>query len=172
MGAGKSTVGRMLADRMDLPFYDLDKCIEQQEGQSIPEIFEAEGEKGFRRREQQALLDVIREKKGVVALGGGTLQNQHLLDHLKVNGLLVYVSVPLDTILDRIGGDTGRPLLVDEKGAPKPHSVLGHELQELYEQRKPYYEQAEVTIHADRYNSPPVLVAHLLKKIRYHVALH
>lgn len=172
MGAGKSTLGQALAAQMDLPFNDLDDYIEQQAGRPVPEIFDQEGEQEFRKAERRALLAVIRSRKGIIALGGGTLQNQHLVDHVKVNGLLVFLDVPIDTILDRIAGSTHRPLLLDEDGALKSRERLREELQALYEQRRPLYEQAEVTLQAEQYNSLEERVGALLKKIRYHVALH
>ena len=172
MGAGKSTVGRALADKLEMPFWDLDDFIEDQAGQSIPAIFEAAGEQGFRRREQSAVLDIIRQKKGVIALGGGTLQSQHLLDHIKVNGLLIYINTPMDEIIARISGDENRPLLLDEEGNMKSESELEKDLQQLYDERLPFYEQAEITIESTRFDDQEELVQSLVKKIKYHVALH
>ncbi len=172
MGAGKSTIGSALAKGLEQPFHDLDAFIEARAGQTIPAIFEAGGEDGFRRRERAALLDLIRQKKGVIALGGGTLQNQHLTDHVKVNGLLVFIDTPMDVIVNRISGDKNRPMLLDENGEPKPQKVLKEELQHLYNQRFPFYEQAEVAISGADFSAVDNLVEHLLKKIKYHVALH
>lgn len=172
MGAGKSTTGRALARKLEMSFWDIDDFIEEQAGQSIPEIFETEGEQGFRSREQSAVLDIIRQKKGVIALGGGTLQSQHLLDHIKVNGLLVYINTPMDEIIARIAGDENRPLLLDEQGKMRSESELEKDLQELYDQRRPFYEQAEITIKSDEFDDQQQLVDMLVKKIKYHVALH
>jgi len=172
MGAGKSTIGKLLAKKLNLAFYDLDTCIENKANQSIPEIFDKEDEAGFRKKEKVALLDVIRSKKGVIALGGGALQNQHLVDHVKVNGMLVLVDTPIEVIIERISGDENRPLLQDDCGNMKPEAVLKEELQALYKQRYPFYEQAEVTVKTNEYGTAELLTDELVKKIRYHVALH
>lgn len=172
MGAGKSTIGKALAQKLEQDFWDLDDFIEQEAGKPISAIFEQEGEQAFRQKEQAAVLDIIRQKKGVIALGGGTLQNQHLLDHIKVNGLLVFIDTPMDKIISRIEGDKNRPLLLDETGSMKPKTKLKEDLQKLYEKRLPFYEQAEVTVQSTAYETREKLVNGLVKKIRYHVALH
>ena len=74
-GSGKSTIGRLLAARLDLPFTDLDAVIVETDGRSIPQIFAEEGEPGFRAREKQALVDMGALPRHVVALGGGALLN-------------------------------------------------------------------------------------------------
>ncbi len=102
MGAGKSVIGQQLAGKLERPFLDLDDKITQKAGQSIPEIFKESGESEFRILERRAVLEVIREFTGVVALGGGSLQNQHLVDHIKLNGLLIFIETPISVILDRI----------------------------------------------------------------------
>ena len=172
MGAGKSTVGKALASKAGLPFHDLDDCIEQQAGQTIPAIFESEGEQGFRQKEQAALLDVIRNAKGVIALGGGTLQSQYLVDQIKVNGLLVFIDTSMEQIVERIRGDEHRPLLADENGEMKSELVLKEDLTALFKERQPFYEQAEVTVNTGESSNIDDLAAQLLKKIQYHVALH
>lgn len=172
MGTGKTTVGKQLASKLDMPFHDLDAHVENQVGQTIADIFEAYGEEEFRKKEKAALLNIIRTKKGVVALGGGSLHNQHLVDHIKVNGLLVFINTPMEEIVERISSHKNRPLLLDEKGEMKPKPVLQKQMQQLYEERLIFYEQAEVTIHAQQYESMSALVNQLAKKIRYHVALH
>lgn len=172
MGAGKTTIGKALAQKLEQDFWDLDDFIEQEAGLSIPAIFEKEGERAFRQKEQAAVLNIIRQKKGVIALGGGTLQNQHLLDHIKVNGLLVFIEVPMGEIIARIEGDKNRPLLLDEDGNTKPTAVLKKDLQALYEQRLPFYRQAEITVKTTDYETRDQLVNGLVKKIKYHVALH
>lgn len=172
MGTGKSTVGKQLAVRLDKPFHDLDECIEKKAEQAIPVIFESEGEKGFRRREKAALLDIIRTQTGVIALGGGSLHNQHLVDHVKDNGLLVFIETPMRKIIDRVIDKSNRPMLLDKKGKVKPKPILQGEMQQLYRQRLPFYEQAEVIIQSKNFESVDDLVTKLAKKIRYHAALH
>ncbi|MDX1585898.1 MAG: shikimate kinase [Balneolaceae bacterium] len=112
MGAGKSTVGRKLAERLERTFLDLDDYIEHKADKSIPEIFEEGGEKAFRKIERRCILEIIRTFEGIVALGGGSLHNQHMLDHIKLNGLLVFIETPISVILSRIEEDANRPFLL------------------------------------------------------------
>lgn len=169
MGCGKSTIGQGLADMLDRPFLDLDDRIVEIAGQEIPEIFENEGEAGFRTIERRALLEIVRNFKGVVALGGGSLQSQHMVDHLKLKGLLVFIKTPISVILSRISGDENRPMLLDEQGNPKKNEVLRQDLQALYDERLPLYEQAVIKVANDGSQSPEQMVETLLKKIRNHV---
>ncbi|MFH5832831.1 shikimate kinase [Halalkalibaculum sp. DA384] len=170
MGTGKSTLGRTLAEKLELPFADLDTRIEKQAGKPIPKIFEEEGEQRFRSLERKQLLDTIRNYEGVLALGGGALHNQHLVDHIKINGLLIFIETPFSVILDRIMQHDNRPLLLNEDGTVKDRAVLEEELSELYNQRLKYYRQAEITIRNDNETSIEDTAAALVKKIRNHVA--
>lgn len=169
MGAGKTTIGQKLAQKLGCTFMDLDDKIIEIAGQSIPEIFEESGEAAFRTTERRALLDAARNFKGIVALGGGSLQNQHLLDHIKLNGLLIFIETPVSVILDRISNDENRPLLLDDQGNPKDEDTLRKDLKTVYERRLPFYEQAEIKILDDGSLSPDELVETLGKKIRNHV---
>ncbi|WP_440998601.1 shikimate kinase [Fodinibius sp. SL11] len=169
MGAGKSVIGKSLARQLDLAFLDLDEKIEEQVGQSIPKLFEESGESTFRTAERRALLEVIRNFEGVVSLGGGSLQNQHMLDHVKLNGLLVFIETPISVILDRISQDENRPLLLDEQGNPKSKKQLKNELTALYEERLTLYQQAVIKVENDGQQSVEEIVEMLLKKIKNHV---
>lgn len=169
MGAGKSVIGKGLAEKLEVSFLDLDDKIEEQTGQSIPEIFEESGEPAFRVAERRAVLEVIRTFDGVVSLGGGSLQSQHMVDHVKLNGLLIFIETPISVILDRISQDQNRPLLLDEQGNPKNKKQLKRELTALYEKRLPLYEQAVIQIENDGKESVEDIVEQLLKKIRNHV---
>jgi len=170
MGAGKSTIGRGLAERLDLPFADLDDIIEEETGRTIAEIFEDRGEKHFRKLERKLLLRAIREFRGVLALGGGALQNQHLVDHVKINGLLIFIETPFSVIFERITGHTDRPLLLNEDGEPKEKDELRKELEALYRNRLPRYRQAEITIQTEDQSSVEETVAALARKIEHHVS--
>lgn len=172
MGAGKSVIGQQLAGKLDRPFLDLDDQIVELAGQSIPKIFENSGEASFRTAERRALMNVIREDEGVVALGGGSLQNQHMVDHVKLNGLLIFIDTPINVILDRISQDTNRPLLLDSDGNPKTKEQLEQELTDLYKERFPLYEQAVISIKNDGSKKTENVVEELLKKIRNHVAYY
>lgn len=170
MGAGKSTVGKKLAEKLQVTFLDLDDYIEHKTGNSISEIFEEEGEKAFRKIERECILEVIRTYQGVVALGGGSLQNQHMVDHIKLNGLLVFIETPFSVILSRIRRNKNRPLLLNEDGLMKKEDILEKELSTLYEERLPFYRQAELTVVDDGEISKETLVDNLKNKIKYHVS--
>lgn len=160
MGSGKSTVARKLAGELSVPFCDLDELIVEKAGKSIPEIFEEEGETEFRKLERSLLVRESQYFKGVMALGGGSLQGQHIVDHLKIYGWLVFLDVPQSVISDRISGDENRPMLKAEK-SNRPEDT---KIKSLLEERLPLYRQAEITISAG--NRPAdEIVNELIKKL-------
>ncbi|MBL8299754.1 MAG: shikimate kinase AroK [Rhodanobacteraceae bacterium] len=111
MGAGKTTIGRRVAEQLQLPFFDLDLVIEEQTGATIPLIFELEGEAGFRRRECAA-LDQISALQGVVlATGGGAVLDAHNRELLAARGFIVYLETAVSIQLERLARDRKRPLL-------------------------------------------------------------
>lgn len=141
MGAGKSTVGQTLAKILQVPFYDLDQVIENHEKQTIPEIFETGGEEAFRKIERQLLIAHTDEMEGVLALGGGSLQNQLIVDHIKLNGWLVYLNPPLETILARLKDKSGRPMISDHDSGK-----IKDRVHTLIHERAPFYNQAHITV--------------------------
>jgi len=133
MGAGKTSVGKVLARRFNKIFYDSDQEIERSTGVKIPLIFEIEGESGFRNRESRLLEELVRRRNIVLATGGGAVlsaQNRRLLaDH----GTVVYLRAAVSDLWQRTRHDKNRPLLqtADPQGR----------LQELFEQRDPFYRE-------------------------------
>ncbi|KAF3977808.1 MAG: shikimate kinase AroK [Methylococcales symbiont of Iophon sp. n. MRB-2018] len=111
MGAGKTTIGRQLAKSLQLPFYDSDKAIEEQTGVDIATIFEYEGEKGFRTREQKMINELTQLSGIVLATGGGAILKESNRQVLKNNGFIVYLQCSVDKILQRTKRDRQRPLL-------------------------------------------------------------
>jgi 3-dehydroquinate synthase len=110
-GSGKSTIGRLLAARLDLPFTDLDAVIVETDGRPIPQIFAEEGEPGFRAREKQALADMAARPRHVVALGGGALLNPECRALAEANGAVLCLACTLETLCQRIDNAPGsRPL--------------------------------------------------------------
>jgi shikimate kinase len=110
MGAGKSAVGAVLAERLGLPLLDLDRAIEHTAGRSIPELFRSEGEAGFRKREREA-IEAVAGRRAVVALGGGAPAQPGALERLLASGTLVYLRARPETLAARVGADEARPLL-------------------------------------------------------------
>jgi shikimate kinase len=107
MGSGKSTVGRILANKLNVPFFDLDKEIELRQNRSIEKIFESSGEEAFRKLETDCLLH-LNEQDAVIATGGGCfIQNA---SWMLSNGTVVYLQVPFTTLTERIGASANRPL--------------------------------------------------------------
>ena len=114
-GSGKSTVGPLVANLLGLPFVDLDARIEKSAGRSVPEIFSAEGEEGFRAREAAQVREVSRGPRSVIALGGGAVTTLAVRHHVRRSGHLVWLRAPVDLCADRAA--TGRPLLAGDPAA-------------------------------------------------------
>ena len=139
MGAGKTSVGRALAKRLNKIFYDSDQVIEVRTGVKIPVIFEIEGEPGFRHRESAVLDELTALDDVVLATGGGAVLAQENRDRLRTRGTVVYLRASVKDLLNRTRHDKNRPLLQ----TADPRARLG----ELYELRDPLYrEVAHVTI--------------------------
>jgi len=117
MGAGKTTIGKLLSNKLGYDFVDLDKIIEEKSGVKINTIFEIEGEAGFREREFQVLRDSIEKEKVIISTGGGIVTNEKSRTHLiKNNVFIIYLKANLQTLVSRLKNDNSRPILnVDNK---------------------------------------------------------
>lgn len=169
MATGKSTLAKMLAKELEKPFKDLDKVISMNENCSIKKIFEQFGEPYFREKEWEALLELTRTFKGVVALGGGSLHNQRVVDHLKVHGILVYIETPLDVITERVLRNTKRPIVLNSDGKIKSKETLFTELKALYLSREELYEQAQIKLEGSGNESKEGQVQLLVEKLKRYV---
>ncbi|EKF76108.1 shikimate kinase [Alcanivorax hongdengensis A-11-3] len=131
MGAGKSTLGRHLAQQLDFPFYDSDRVIEEKTGADIPWIFDMEGEAGFRRREAEVIDELTRLPGIVLATGGGAVTTPENLGYLHQRGCVVYLWTPVEVQLARTRNDKNRPLLQTEDPEAR--------LRALFAERDPLY---------------------------------
>ena len=149
MASGKSTVGPRVAARVGATFIDLDRLITAHDGRSIPEIFEDDGEEGFRALEREALHKTAETDDLVVALGGGALVDDDNRSFAKEYGRIVYLEVDPETILDRVGDEADqRPLLQDEDGTPLPPDAMEDRISTMLADRRAAYEDAHARIDA------------------------
>jgi len=111
MGAGKTTIGRHLAEILAWPFVDSDHEIELRTGASIPWIFDMEGEEGFRKREEQMIAELTQRQHIVLATGGGAVLREINRKNLHQRGIVVYLETPVSMQLERTAHDKNRPLL-------------------------------------------------------------
>jgi shikimate kinase len=157
MGAGKTTVGRMLARRLKLRFIDSDREIEARCGVKIPVVFEIEGEPGFRVREQQVLAELTELDGAVLATGGGAILAEDNRRRLAARGTVVYLRARPEDLHRRVQHDRNRPLLATE-------DPLGR-LRELHAERDPLYQSiADVVIETGT-QTVQGLVQQLLEKL-------
>jgi len=131
MGAGKTTIGRLLAKSLGQAFYDSDKAIEDQTGVDIATIFEFEGEKGFRIREKKMIKELAQLEDIILATGGGVILDQENREQLKENGFVVYLQCSVDRIADRTSRNSQRPLLNVENPKETIQTLI-NEREDLY----------------------------------------
>jgi shikimate kinase len=154
MGCGKSTVGRLLAQRLGWRFFDLDEELERRQGRTIAQIFAEQGEPYFRDVERRLLDETLTgsEEPTVVALGGGTFAQADNFDRLRADGgVSVWLDCPLEELRRRCRGLLNRPLFRDAAS-----------FRQLFEQRLPYYQKADFRVDADRHD-PAAVVEEILR---------
>ena len=143
MGAGKTTVGRELARRLNLRFADCDHELIARTGVSVPIIFEFEGEAGFRQRESRLLAELLDESDIVIATGGGIVLDPANRALLSERGTVIYLNVPPHVLWERTRRDRNRPLLQVENPRER--------IEELHHQRDPLYrEVADIIVDGER----------------------
>ncbi len=128
MGAGKTTIGKQVAEQLGCDFFDSDRVIEQRTGVSIPLIFELEGEAGFRKRETEVLKDLCKNENFVLATGGGAVLREENRKLLRQNSLVVFLNASLDQLYERTSRDRNRPLLQTENPREKLKMLLDERL--------------------------------------------
>lgn len=140
-GAGKSSVGRRLASRLDCPFADSDQEIEKAAGMTIPQIFETYGEPAFRDGERKVIARLLGGEPKVLSTGGGAFMNEQTRALIKQEALSVWIQASFDTLFERVSRTDDRPLL--RRGDPATI------LRELMRTREPVYAQADITVLSD-----------------------
>ncbi|HVJ07782.1 MAG TPA: shikimate kinase [Acidisarcina sp.] len=156
MGAGKSTVGSLLARHLGWAFHDADQVLETQSGLSIAELFSRYGEEGFRRMEAETVAGLMQLEEVVVALGGGAIENPatRALFQSSANTCTVFLSASLETMLGRCSSMPGvRPLLQDLDAIPA-----------RFERRLPHYQSANITVNTEGL-TPNAVVQVLLERL-------
>lgn len=159
MGAGKSTIGRHLAQMLHLEFVDSDTEIEKRTGADVAWVFDVEGEEGFRKREEEA-IDELSQRQGIVlATGGGSVKNKDNRNRLSARGIVVYLETTVDKQLARTQRDKRRPLLQTDD----PRGVL----EDLAQERNALYEEiADYTVKTDE-QSAKVVANQIIKLLDF-----
>jgi shikimate kinase len=141
MGVGKSTIGRRLAQALNLPFRDADQEIERAAGRSISDIFAERGEEEFRTGERRVIARLLEEGPHVLATGGGAFMNAQTRALIKERAVSVWLKADLDVLVRRVSRKDNRPLL----SGRDPREVL----EELMRERYPVYGEADIVVETD-----------------------
>lgn len=150
MGAGKSTIGKLLAEQLKFDFYDSDQEIEERTGADIAWIFDVEGEAGFRQREEKVIEELSAKNKIVLATGGGAILSRRNRQFLHSRGLVVYLMASIRQQVERTRRDQKRPLL---QNTDNPQEIL----KKLMKQRDPLYREiADHVVMTSRRNAKTV----------------
>lgn len=141
MGAGKSVIGRLMANRLGLDFVDADREIEAAAGMTIAEIFEIHGEAYFRDGERRVIDRLLSEEPKILATGGGAYMDERTRAAIAERGICVWLRASFEVLWDRVSRKSHRPLLQN----PDPQGTL----QRLIDERYPVYAQAAITVDSD-----------------------
>lgn len=151
MGAGKTTIGRQLAQQLNLEFFDSDQEIEKRTGANISWVFDVEGELGFRDREEKIINELTKKQGIVLATGGGSVNSSITRNHLSMRGVVIYLETTIEKQLMRTKRDRRRPLLESSIISGKDVRKV---LESLAEERNPLYEKiADITVSTDEQNA-------------------
>jgi len=148
MASGKSTIGAMLSNKLQLNFYDIDKMIEKKMHMTIAEIFNYKGEEKFRSLEEKTTLKTLQNKNCVVSLGGGAFFNEKVRKEIIMNHISIWLNCSNKTLLNRIRKNKKRPLA---------NKLTNNGLIELIEKRKNIYKKANFKINCDKLSKQEIV---------------
>ena len=149
MGSGKSTIGPILANTLGFEYVDVDKLIEQLSNKRIVDIFGQEGEQSFRAVERNALERLVTKEHCVISLGGGTIANEENFRLIHQSGIVVYLQLSPEEILERVRHRSDRPLLRDPEGNPLTPAQLEQRVKDMLGVRSRFYSRADIIIPSD-----------------------
>ena len=142
MGAGKSAIGKILANKLDYNFIDIDKMIEIDAGKTIKKIFEEDGEEYFRDLEEKITINILEYKETIVSLGGGAIINKKIRSSIKKNSYNIYLNVNIDILIKRLKNSKTRPLIYKKN--------LKKKLINLINFREKFYQKADLVIKNEK----------------------
>ena len=157
MGAGKTAVGRALANRLNVPFLDSDAEIEAAANMTVPEIFSRDGEPFFRLKERQVIARLLEEERGVLSTGGGAFLSEENRSLISQRGVSVWLNAEADVLWNRVKHRDTRPLLRTEN----PRATL----QSLYDARVPYYAKADLNVRSEAHASIEEMAERVVKAL-------
>ncbi len=159
MGVGKSSVGKLLAEKLDRQFFEIDDLIVESAGKPITKIFEENGEEHFRQLESDALKSAAEENNAVISCGGGIVMKNENMQIISETGTSVFLSAAIDTLIERIGDSSGRPLLNGIQDEEKFEKVKNSVALRL-----PKYLTADITLDTND-KTPEVIIDELVGKL-------
>ena len=147
MGCGKSTIGSMISKKLNLNFFDIDQLIENNQKMNVSKIFEIKGENFFRDVEKKITLDILKNKKGVIALGGGAFITRAIKNEVLENHLSFWLDWNIDTLVNRIKNSKKRPLVVNSSK---------NEIKEIIKKRSIIYSKALYKIDCENFTKQQI----------------
>ena len=154
MGVGKSTIGKLLSERLNLKFIDIDQVIEKRENMSISKIFEIKNEEYFRKIEKRESLNTLEKENCIIALGGGAFINKEIRDSVKKNSISFWLNLNVEFLMKRLSDSKKRPLLKFED--------LEKNLEVILQERKDIYKLANFKIDCN-HNSKTIITNKIIK---------
>lgn len=163
--AGKSTIGPILANSLGFDFIDIDKAITEKEQKSVVEIFSEKGEAYFRQLEYELLQKYAQTENLVVALGGGTLENDRSFEVVKASGTLIYLKSDVDTLAKRLATKDDRPLMKAESGERLSEDALRQRIEQMLMNREERYQSHSIICVSTDHNPIGKTVETLTRQI-------